>query len=235
MRPHRLDAFGALQLRAYSRAHEQYQRRLNAVLEQQARSIGQALHDEAGQLLTAACIALAEASRDLPEPVGQRLLAVKRHLAGVEEQLRQLAHELQPPLLEERGLVRAIEYLARGFSARHGIETHVQVDARLRLPLPIATVLYRMVQEGLTNIARHAGATRACIRITETAVHVRCTVRDDGSGFDLAAAMRRRGGALGLHGIRERVKALNGVLAIRSVRGVGTDLTATIPLHSAER
>jgi two-component system, NarL family, sensor kinase len=181
-------------------------------------------------LLTAAYIALAEASRDLPAPVGERLRVVKRHLDGVEEHLRHIAQELHPQVLEDHGLVFALEFLARGFAARHGIPTEVHAKVPRRLPAPVAAVLYRVAQEGLTNIRRHARATKACIRVGPEAGAVRCAIRDDGVGFDAAALRRQYGSGLGLHGIRARLAILEGELRIRSVCGVGTELIATIPL-----
>ena len=229
MRSHRSDALGALSPRIQSRSHEEH-RRLHAVLEHQARAIGQSLHDEAGQLLTAAFIALAEASRDLPGPSCERLLVVKRHLSAVEEHLRHIAQELHPRVLDEDGFVAALKFLASGFAARHGVNTEVHAKVPPRLPDSIATVLYRVAQEGLTNIGRHAHATHASIRVAAKGGDVRCTIRDDGAGFDVAAVERRRSARLGLHGIRERVAMVGGVVTIRSACGAGTELTATIPL-----
>jgi signal transduction histidine kinase len=230
MQSPRSSAFEAPLQRARARSNEQYQKRLNVVLEQQARLIGQSLHDEAGQLLTAAYIALAEASRDLPAPLGERLLIVKRHLDGVEEHLRHIAQELHPQMLEEHGLVAALEFLARGFAARHCIVTEVHAKIPRRLPAHLAIVLYRVVQEGLTNIRRHARATKASITVTLGTGAVRCAIRDDGVGFDAAVAGRHGGRELGLNGMRERLAIIGGQLRIRSTCGVGTELIATIPL-----
>lgn len=226
----RSGAFDAPLQRVRARSNEEYHQRLNVVLEQQARLIGQSLHDEAGQLLTAAYLALAEASRDLPASINERLLLVKHHLDGVEEHLRYLAQELYPRTLEERGLVAALELLGRGFAARHGIQTEVRVKVPPRLPAVIATVLYRVTQEGLANIARHAAATKVGIHVRQKARVVRCTIRDDGVGFDAAVVARRRGQELGLKGMRERVSGVGGALTIRSICGLGTELIATIPL-----
>lgn len=230
MQSPRSGAFEAPLQRVRARAHEQYQRRLNVVLEQQARLLGQSLHDEAGQLLTAAYLALAEASRDLPAPIGERLLEVKRHLDGVEEHLRHIAQELHPQMLEEHGLVAALEFLARGFGARHHIVTEVHAKVPRRLPAHVALVLYRVVQEGLTNIRRHARATKASIRVAPVAGTMRCTIRDDGVGFEAATVGRHRGAELGLDGMRERLAILGGGLRIRSACGAGTELIVTIPL-----
>ena len=230
MGSHRRQAVGALSVRARARIDaEQYLRRLNAGLERQARAIGQSLHDEAGQLLTAAYIALAEAARDLPAPAGERLLVVRRHLIAVEEHLRQVAHELRPRILDDEGVLAALELLARGFETRHGIPTTVQAALTRRLPGPVELALYRVVQEGLTNIGKHAQATRASIHVTTAVRSLRCAIRDDGVGIE--GDVRRDGGGFGLHGMGERVAMLGGRLVIRSARGAGTELLATIPLE----
>jgi signal transduction histidine kinase len=223
-------AVGAVSIREQSRTDsEQYLRRLNAGLERQARLIGQSLHDEAGQLLTAAYIALAEAARDLPEPAGERLLVVRRHLAAVEEHLRHVAHELRPRVLDDRGLVSALEVLAQGFETRYGIPTTVQAAVTRRLPGPVEIALYRVVQEALTNIGKHARATRASIRVATPTRALKCTIRDDGVGID--PSVRRRSAGLGLHGMCERLTLLGGTLVIKSARHAGTVLLATVPLE----
>ncbi len=221
-------AVGALPSR--SDPDEQYRVRLNTALEQQARAIGQALHDEAGQLLAAAYLALEEAARDLPALSRERLCVVKTHLAAVEEQLRHVAHELHPRVLAEVGVVAALEFLGRGFAARHGVATTVSATLPPRLTDAIATAVYRMAQEGLTNVGRHARATHASIHVEPKAGVLWCTIRDDGVGFDLAAIERRGGMGLGLQGIHERLSTLGGVLTIDSGCGLGTRLIAAIPL-----
>lgn len=210
---------------------EQYRVRLNTVLEQQARAIGQSLHDEAGQLLAAAYLALEEAGRDLPAHARARLFVVKTHLAAVEEQLRHVAQELHPRVLAECGLVAALEFLARGFEGRHRVTTTVSARVPPGLPCPIATAVYRMTQEGLTNIARHARARRASISVAPKSGVLWCTIRDDGVGFDAAAVARRGGMGLGLQGIRERLATVGGSLVIKSACGDGTRLIAAIPLE----
>ena len=223
-------AAGAVAVRTPSRTDaEQYLRDLNAGLERQARAIGQTLHDEAGQLLTAAYLALAEAARDLPAPASERLLVVRRHLAAVEQHLRQVAHELRPRVLDDEGLIAALHLLAHGFETRHGIATTVQVAVTHPLPGPVEIALYRVVQEALTNIGKHSHATHASIRVATPMRSLKCTIRDDGIG--LSAAVRRRGGGLGLHGMGERLALLGGTLVIKSARHAGTVLLATVPLE----
>ena len=221
--------FGARGSRGQSQSSQEYHRRLHAALERQARSIGEFFHDEAAQLLTAAYIALDEASHDLPFPASERLLTVKGHLVAVEEHLRHVAHELHPRLLKERGFTAAIEFLARGFTARHGIPAEVRVRIPHRLPELVATALYRVAQEGLTNVGRHAQATQVDILVSPIPGRVRCVIRDNGIGFDVHAIAQRGAPRLGLRGIRERLEAVGGVLTIKSAFGAGTELIATIP------
>lgn len=209
---------------------ERYRARLNTVLERQAHAIGQSLHDEAGQLLAAAYLALDEASRDLPERARDRLFVVKTHLAAIEEQLRHVAHELHPRVLAEDGVVAALEQLGRGFSSRHGVITTVIAKVPDHLPELIATTVYRIAQEGLANVGRHASARRASVDVAPRGHVLWCAIRDDGVGFDYPMATRGSAG-LGLQGIHERVAALGGAMSIESNRGSGTQLIAAIPLE----
>jgi len=210
----------------------EFLRRLNDTLELQARAIGQALHDDVSQLLVAAHLALSEAARDLPPDARDRVLDARRHVAGIEEHLRQLAHELRPRILDELGMVPALEFLARGFEARRAIRTTVTATGYRPLPPAIETTVYRVTQEGLTNIGRHARATRASIRVEVTPRELRCRIRDNGIGFDAAAVAAPTGQpSLGLIGIRQRLDLLGGQLRIRTARGRGTDLMAIIPVE----
>jgi signal transduction histidine kinase len=213
------------------RDSQRFLRRLNAGLEHQARAIGQSLHDEAGQLLTAAYIALDEASRALPKAARDRLRLVRQHLEAVEEHLRHVAYELRPRVLDDLGLIPALEFLAHGFETRLNVSTTVHAATTRALPDSIETAVYRVAQEGLTNIGRHAHATRASIRLAIEAGRLRCTIRDDGVGFDPTEVRKRPSAGLGLRGIRDRLAIVGGRLRIESGRGVGTTLIATIPLE----
>jgi signal transduction histidine kinase len=204
-------------------------RGLNDHLEEQTRRISRELHDQAGQFLASVYLALDDLARDMPGDVGERLLAVKGLLDRIEEQLRRLSHELRPMILDDLGLVAALEFLGTGFAARHALEIRVHGRSEERLPGPIETVLYRIVQEALNNVAKHARAATVTIVVSRDARHVSCSVRDDGVGFDPQAT---RGGdhGIGLMGIRERLSPLGGVLSIASGPGIGTELRVTIPL-----
>jgi signal transduction histidine kinase len=128
-------------------------RRLNESLEGQARQIAQALHDEAGQFLTSAHIALAEAGRDLPPPARERLQEVRGYLDRIEEQLRHLAHELRPRILDDLGLLPALHFLAEGVEKRHGISITIEATLQGRLPAAIETTVYRLAQEASLQVA----------------------------------------------------------------------------------
>jgi PAS domain S-box-containing protein len=206
-------------------------RSLNANLEEQAKAIPQAIHDGAGQCLTLAHIALAEAGRSLGPSARQSLQEVQRHLDGIEEQLRQLAHGLRPRILDDLGLVAALEFLAEGVERRWRIWVTVAATLQRRLPLGVETTLYRVVQEALTNAVKHARAHRVTIQFEQMPRTVCCTIRDDGIGFNVPATLTRAGEqGMGLIGIWDRVETLGGTLQVTSASGRGTELMITIPM-----
>jgi signal transduction histidine kinase len=207
-------------------------RHLNETLEEEARRIAQALHDDAGQLLASVRVRLEEVARELPPRARERLRGVGGLLDQVEAQLRHLSHELRPIILDDLGLRPALDFLAQGVSARAGLTVTVEGSTQGRLPRSIETVLYRIVQEALTNVCKHAGATRATIRIERDGRAIRCSVRDDGVGFDAPAVLAQRGACrLGLIGIHERLGPVRGKLAITSAPGRGTTLLVEVPLE----
>jgi signal transduction histidine kinase len=212
---------------------EEALRRLNERLEKEAERIGNLLHDEAGQFLTAAHIMLAEISRDLPPSSRERLQEVRLHLDQVEKRLRTLSHELRPRILDDLGLVAALEFLAEGVTKRTGIRVNVIASLDEQLSPMTEAALYRFAQEALTNTSKHARATQATILLEPTAGKIRCSIRDDGVGFDVTAVLARRGDSnLGLRGIQDRVESLGGTLQFSSAPGRGTELLATIPLET---
>lgn len=206
-------------------------RRLNDMLEAQARRIAYALHSEAGQLLASVHFALAEAGRDIPPQNAKHLDDVRGMLSEIETRLRNLSHELRPSVLDDLGLTAALQLLAQGVSSRWGLPVNVDVDLDTPLPSPIENTVYRIAQEALTNVGKHASAKRAEIRIRKIARRVICSVRDDGAGFDDTASFRKGRPGLGLSEIRERVGALGGTVQLKlNAKGGGTDLTIEIPL-----
>ena len=204
---------------------------LNDKLEEVAKQIALALHDEAWQLLSVVYMDLEMADREVPEAARQRLRNVKGSLKELEQSLRRLSHEIRPKVLDDLGVIPALKFLAEGISKRAGIPITVEGPVGARLPPRVETSVYRIVQEALTNLSRHAGAARASVRVQTDLEKVTCSVRDDGVGFDLREVEARKGyPGLGLLGIQERVASLGGALQINSAPKQGTELLVTIPL-----
>ena len=207
-------------------------RRMNERIEEEAKRIAHALHQEAGGLLASTHLALEELARDLSPRGSERLALVKRLLDQMDAQLRQLAHEIRPTVLDDLGLRPALDFLAEGMSKRSGLAIAVEGTTGGRLPPAVETTLYRNVQEALNNVVRHAQAGKVRIIVAKEAQGVRCSVRDDGVGFDvtaLTAAHEERG--LGHVGIRERLDSLHGTLLIISAPNRGAELLMHIPLE----
>src|SRR5262245_7028844 len=208
-------------------------RRMNQQLEDEAARIAGVLHDEAGQFLTSAHLLLADIARDVDPCVRDRLKDVRSALDQVEAQLRRVSHEIHPRVVEDLGLGEAIRFVAGAFTRRTGIPIAVDAAVNGRQPRTIETVLYRLVQEGLTNMSRHAHPTAGWIAVSAEPETIHCTIRDDGHGFDVAATMASRGeSGLGLRLIQDRLESVGGTLAIISAPGRGTELRADIPLEA---
>jgi signal transduction histidine kinase len=205
--------------------------RLNDVLEGQAKRIAFALHDEAGQLLASVHLALADVASRLSPEKAQELQAARGLLDQIEQRLRNLAHELRPPILNDLGLVAALEFLGESVSKRWGFRVTVQASLDRKLPAIVETTLYRITQEALTNVAKHAKATHAHVSVQRAADQIVCSIRDDGVGLNATAAgPGKRSRGLGLLEIEERAAALGGRLRLRRGETPGTDLTIEIPL-----
>jgi PAS domain S-box-containing protein len=207
-------------------------RRLNEIQEEVAKRIAHALHDEAGQVLASVYLAVADVARGLPTPARDKLRGIWQLLDQVDLQLRRLSHELRPTILDDLGLIPALEFLAEGVAKRTQLRITVQGSTG-RLPPLIETALYRSVQEALTNVTRHAQARSVDVRIQREDQVVRCSVKDDGIGFEVQPVLSRRGErGLGLMGIRERLSALGGALEINSAPGQGTELAIALRLEA---
>ncbi|HSB77585.1 MAG TPA: PAS domain-containing sensor histidine kinase, partial [Candidatus Methylomirabilis sp.] len=207
-------------------------RHLNETLEDEAKRIAHALHDEAGQILTPVHLELETIARELPPDAQERVRGVRGLLKQFEEEMRRLSHELRPTVLDDLGLMPALEFLGKGVSKRTGIPISVSGTGKDRLPSFVEIALYRIVQEGLTNVMKHAQASHMWIEVKRTDQYVRCSLRDDGIGFDVQSVLTRRGErGIGLVGMQERAEALGGTLQIRSTPGRGTELVVTISLE----
>ena len=205
-------------------------RRLYDVLEEEAKRIAHVLHDDASQILAVAYLELADIIREAPAPVAERVHVVVRHLDEVREQIRRLSHELRPLILDQLGIVPALNFLANGVMKRSGLEIVITGDTGGRQSQAIETVLYRTVQEALNNVVRHAEATRVDVKVWVENEAIHCVVRDNGIGFEVPEDRKRMYRGLGLVGIHERVGALHGECQLSSVPGEGTELQVVIPL-----
>lgn len=201
-------------------------RRLNQALENEAKRVAGALHDEQAQLLASAHFAFAGLAADLPPRLQGRIDELRALLHRIESDLRRLSHELRPPVLDSLGLKPALQFLAENVARRARIQIAVDGKDPGRLPPDVEITLYRIVQEALNNVARHARASRASVELHAARKRVSCTVRDDGIGF---AADRAPANGLGLIMMRERLSALDGTLKLSSRPRRGTTLRAEIP------
>jgi two-component system, NarL family, sensor histidine kinase UhpB len=201
--------------------------------EEERRRIARELHDELGQRLTALKIDLATLTAQAAWPADDtRVAGMQAMLDDTLASVRRIASDLRPLMLDDLGLNAAIEWLARDASRRIGIPVHT------RLPLDepavdqrVATALYRMVQEALTNVARHAQAQSVEVALQAQERQLVLTVADDGVGLSEQAL--QRAGSFGLMGLRERAHGLGGTIDVGARRGGGTQLTVRLPSHPA--
>jgi signal transduction histidine kinase len=200
-----------------------------AAQEQERRRLARELHDETGQALTSILLGL----RTVEEAEGESdmrvaLSEVRELVRATLQDVRQLAVELRPKVLDDFGLVAALERLTDSFREQTGIAVafHSALPAE-RLSPEIETALYRIVQESLTNIVKHARAGGVSITLGRKRSAVTVVVEDDGVGFDPA---RTREEGLGLIGMRERVALVGGRLTIESRPGAGTTFVAEVPV-----
>jgi two-component system sensor histidine kinase NreB len=212
--------------------------------------IARELHDETGQALTSVLVRL-RALEDRVDGAALReeLQALRRLTAMTLEDLSRLVHDLHPSALDQLGLAAALRHLAAEFMRTHGVAVDVHIvngeapgpggEGReereaLRLPAAMERTLYRMAQEALTNVARHARATQVSIILSWRQGQVQLVIEDDGQGFDPQALEHSAGGGMGLRGMRERITLHGGAFTVESQPGRGTALFARIPLAPPE-
>lgn len=201
---------------------------MNLALEQEARRIAQLLHEESGQLLASAHLAIEAMAEAAPGPMRKQIQEVTNLLNQTEEQIRELSHELRPTILDDLGLRPALEFLARAVSSRTGIEARADCQIEHRLPSPIETAIYRVAQEALTNVLRHAQARHVCIRVERRNGSIHGSIRDDGKGFDPTTLLQPDRTGLGLIGMRARMTSVGGKVFLSSRPGEGTDVQFSI-------
>ena len=217
------DAQLASELRALA-AH------VTSAREEERRRIALELHDELGQALTALKFDLGRLVRGLPRDTETRchLQGMLDRVAGTIRSVRRIGTQLHPPVLDTLGLSDAIDWQVKEFQARTGIRCTVFLRAgALELSADQATSLFRILQEALTNVAKHARATRVTVSLRRHGDNLQLRIRDNGQGFRSPDRADVR--TLGIVGMRERAILLSGEVAIRSVRGRGTTVTVRIP------
>jgi signal transduction histidine kinase len=200
--------------------------------ESERKSISRELHDAVGQVLTALSIELGNLESAAPAQGDFRkhLEGAKRLNVETLRMVRDLAMGLRPSMLDDIGLGPALEWQGRQFSRQAGVPVTVQVDGNLEdLPEEHCTCIFRVVQEALTNCARHANASNIRVSVYGHQDWVNVTVQDDGVGFDPEGPF---GTGIGLLGLRERVRELSGSVSIESQIRKGTILTIKLPAHS---
>jgi len=209
--------------------------RLMFVQEEQLRQLSRELHDELGQSLTAVSSYLWVLQQQLPsQPATLRAGAseARRLVARILGQMRELSQLLRPPVLDLYGLIPSLEAHLQTFEKRHGIAAGFVVSGvPERLPPETETALYRIAQEALTNVARHARATRVRVTLTVVDGELRLEIEDDGGGLPQNGNGNGRRAGVGLIGIRERARGLGGTTTVASGRGVL--LAVRLPLDGA--
>jgi len=204
-------------------------RRVIEAQELERRRLARELHDETGQALTSILLGLKPLEEALHDAAARAAVAELRELVvSTLQDVRRLAVELRPKALDDFGLVAALERLTQNFQEQTGIEVDLQATlGDERLPAEVETALYRIAQEALTNVVKHARARRVSLVLQRRPGSVSAVIEDDGAGFD-PASLDDKG--LGLIGMRERVALVDGRLQIESSHGVGTTLVIEVPL-----
>jgi len=207
-------------------------RRLNGMFEESTNRIAHALHDDATQLLSVAYLELSQLRSEVPDTMQERIDRLTGYLDQTCEQLRHLSHELRPPMLEHLGLLPSLRNLVGSIQRRNGLDITLHApDIERGLLRDVELPLYRAVQEGLTNIVRHAHANHAWVTLEISPDQVACSIRDDGMGISSETASNSNPDAgLGLLILRERIAILQGTVDIQSNPGSGTNLRVRIPL-----
>jgi two-component system, NarL family, sensor histidine kinase DevS len=203
-------------------------RRVVQAQELERRRLARELHDETGQALTSILLGLKpleEALADHPAHAG--LAELREQVVSALQDVRRLAVELRPAVLDDFGLVPALERLIESYAEQSGIRVDFHSAlGEARLPSDVETALYRVVQEALTNIAKHANAGSVSVSVARRETTVAATIEDDGEGFDLRFV---REDGIGLIGMRERLALIEGRLHVESRPGVGTTIVAEVP------
>lgn len=213
----------------------QFATEAHAIREGEKTRVARELHDELAQSLTALkmdTIWLRDHAKEDPDQAVRKLADMVSMLDTAVASTRRIAADLRPLLLDDLGLQPAIEWLANNFTQRTGVPCEVNVDEDLELQEPHATAVFRIVQESLQNVAKHANASEVGVLVARTPQAVILEVKDNGRGFAIDAP--RKPLSLGLMGLRERAYLLKGTVSIDSEPGRGTRIEVRIPMTGQE-
>jgi two-component system, NarL family, sensor histidine kinase UhpB len=200
--------------------------------EEERQRIARELHDETAQSLTSLLIGLRVLEKaSAPDELATRIVDLRSQTSRMLVEVRKMAVDLRPSTLDDLGLAAALQWYTDDFAER----TRILVDFRAtgldeRLSDDVQVVIYRIVQEALTNVAKHAEASRVAVRVQVSRDGIAATVTDDGRGFDVPAVLGSRERGLGLFGMRERVSLVGGTLRIGSEPETGTEVEIKIPV-----
>ena len=189
------------------------------------------LHDELGQSLTALKLLLSTKGRQFSREAAEVFGEAAEEVARILEEVRHMSRELRPPVLDDLGLLAALKWHLKMFEERVGVRVRFDCSSvdETMLESQLRTTIFRIIQESLTNVARHAKATKTTIRLLQTPCFVRIDISDDGIGFD--AANIAQNPSSGLAGMQERVGLARGRCCVRSSPGGGTNIQVELPIN----
>jgi signal transduction histidine kinase len=220
-------------------------RRLASAQEEEQRRISRELHDQIGQTVTGLSLGLKALEQGLAkgshgEAATEQVRWLEQLAAEIGRDIHRTASDLRPTAIDDLGIFKAIEAYVADWQERYGVRVDIQTLGRDdKLPADVAAMLYRLVQEGLTNVLKHASAGKVSIVLEKKKQGLALVIEDDGVGFDPETVGRLASGSgrppgLGLSGMKERVALLGGTIAIESSPGKGSTIFVQIPLEAAE-
>lgn len=206
---------------------------LQEIREEERKSIAREIHDELGQQLTVLKMEVAWAIKKLNQPEKQevKLDGLLETIDGTMRSVRRICSELRPTLLDDLGLVAAMQWHAGQLRSGTGIKINIDAPEEIsNLPADVKTGMYRIFQESLTNVVRHAEAKKVDVRLIVDGKMIILQIKDDGKGFDISASSKKQ--TLGILGMKERSLGMGGEYVIESSPGKGTAVTVAIPVEA---
>lgn len=229
-----LDDLGAAldEARIYHGQIQEMSSRILTAHEEERKRIARELHDDTAQAITSILVRLRLLEHSAErEEVLKNVEELRELTAGALDSVRRMAMDLRPASLDDLGLVPALQSYAEKFSQTTPVAVSVEAEGLgRRLPRDVELVLYRVFQEALTNVSRHASANTALVQLTRGRNEVTLVIEDDGDGFDPEDLSPTQGTGLGLFGMRERLTLVGGVVEVESEKGKGTKIVARVPV-----